>query len=923
MKTLLFSSAVLSIITLVASAANPPYENAVWREGDAYRWQTTDKAATATTNLAEAINNCLSQGGGDREVHVLTGGELSATIGIPGDVKLFGHTNVFTIAHGGYSFHARYASNFAIRDLKVVGARHMVFRITGCDNVVLKGIHIDGGFIGMRIDSHASRPLGHTSRNLVVTDCRFENLGSHGIETFGIDGIYVDRIVARNNGQCGVLFNGSRNGIVGTIDAYRCCYGGGYAGLRFANFNANFRVKSLRAIECGRGFFTTTDAKNIVVEEVYIRGCSGHAILIQHSDQVGVNSGTHDGFVINHYTSGNCWVLATDATGVSVPPPGGAGTITAVSTNDRVRIDWPAVAGASEYRVQRATAADGPFFSIASTEAESFVDRKAEAGKSYWYRVRGVNAAGPGEPSKAVQATLPVSVKPVVDLVAGLRRHHAFDGSLDDAKGGAPVAIAGAANYAPGQMGRALALDGTSTFATLPALVGAEYRDFTFAAWVRLESDANWQRIFDFGSDRDNYMILTWLAGGFNFQIRSKGQLDDIHAIAPAQTLNRWTHVAVTFTGNRATLYINGAALKNVMFRANPSHLDLAVNYLGKSRWEQDALLKGRLDDVRLYTRALVPGEVERLVQDSAPMSPYDLVAGGFGTHAKLFWSGVENAKSYTVKRAESDNGPFTAIATGLAATTYADTAVKTGKTYRYVVAAVNPNGESETSNISTAVIGEKTMHLTFDEKEGITAIDVTGNGWNATLVNGATFTAGRNGNALDLPDTAWQQATLPRGVVAGLRDFTIAFWTRVDTQATWARVFDFGTGTDNAMFFTSRADTGLPRFAIRTPDIEEQQIDGDREIPTNAWVHVAIVREGTTGRLYVDGRQAGTKPGMTLAPSDLGLTTQNFFGRSQWPDPIFNGAIDDFRIYAKPLGSNEIAAIKEAGGTASGIDLR
>jgi hypothetical protein len=41
--------------------------------------------------------------------------------------------------------------------------------------------------------------------------------------------------------------------------------------------------------------------------------------------------------------------------------------------------------------------------------------------------------------------------------------------------------------------------------------------------------------------------------------------------------------------------------------------------------------------------------------------------------------------------------------------------------------------------------------------------------------------------------------------------------------------------------------------------------------------------------------------------PSDLGFTSCNYIGKSQWNDPYFDGLIDDFRIYNRALSASEI----------------
>ncbi len=61
------------------------------------------------------------------------------------------------------------------------------------------------------------------------------------------------------------------------------------------------------------------------------------------------------------------------------------------------------------------------------------------------------------------------------------------------------------------------------------------------------------------------------------------------------------------------------------------------------------------------------------------------------------------------------------------------------------------------------------------------------------------------------------------------------------------------------------------------------------------------------TMRLYVDGWLAASGPTTDL-PADMGVTTQNWLGRSLWTaDPYFMGLLDEFRIYNRALSDNEV----------------
>jgi Concanavalin A-like lectin/glucanases superfamily len=306
------------------------------------------------------------------------------------------------------------------------------------------------------------------------------------------------------------------------------------------------------------------------------------------------------------------------------------------------------VTGATNYLLQRATISGRPYRTIAYLETTSFVDRNAVANTTYYYVVKAVNGAGPGDASP--QASAAASATPVVDLNSGLQRHYRFDGSGADSRRGPSVSIAGTATYTPGLLKQALVFDGSTNFATLQSLSGQDFREFTAATWIWRSSDANWQRIFDFGSGTANYMMLTFVNGVLRFEICRNSSTQAFETAAPP--MDRWAHVAVTFVGNWATLYINGAVRITVLFSNNPTHLNLAQNYLGKSQFP-DLLFKGRLDDFRLYNQGLSAAEVSALAAASLRPDRRRVRKAG-----QLNWTGVVNASTYNVKRATSAEGP-------------------------------------------------------------------------------------------------------------------------------------------------------------------------------------------------------------------------------------------------------------------------
>lgn len=293
--------------------------------------------------------------------------------------------------------------------------------------------------------------------------------------------------------------------------------------------------------------------------------------------------------------------------------------------------------------------------------------------------------------------------------------------------------------------------------------------------------------------------------------------------------------------------------------------------------------------------------------------APSGLSAQWSGGKMVLSWWGSAHASSYNVKRGTRSGGPYTTIATGISdLLTYSDAAMTNG-THFYVVTAQSAVGESAPCPEVRAVAGTLIhTRLSMNEEAGTTAADASGNGHTGTVAGGAAWVAGRTGNALAL-DGVDDYVSLPPNVVADLADFTIAAWVFWDSSRTWARVFDFGSGTGHYMMLTPRSGGGVVRFGITVNHgIGEQGISGTAPLPTGQWVHVAVTLSGATGNLYVNGVLVGTNTNLSHAPFRLGPTNQNWIGRSQFDsDPFFNGKIDDFRIYRGALSDAEVLSLK------------
>jgi autotransporter-associated beta strand protein len=181
---------------------------------------------------------------------------------------------------------------------------------------------------------------------------------------------------------------------------------------------------------------------------------------------------------------------------------------------------------------------------------------------------------------------------------------------------------------------QAIVLDGQSGYVQLPANI-AHGSGFTFAGWINWNGGANWQRIFDFGNDTSHYLFLTPSSGSgtLRFAINNGGGEQTVETGALAS--GSWQHVAVTLSGNTATLYLNGVQVASSSgFSIAPSAFDPIKNYLGKSQFSADPLFNGMMDAVTIKDYAMSAGQIALLQTNVPPQFATNLLIRSGGTEA-------------------------------------------------------------------------------------------------------------------------------------------------------------------------------------------------------------------------------------------------------------------------------------------------
>ncbi len=240
----------------------------------------------------------------------------------------------------------------------------------------------------------------------------------------------------------------------------------------------------------------------------------------------------------------------------------------------------------------------------------------------------------------------------------------------------------------------------------------------------------------------------------------------------------------------------------------------------------------------------------------------------------------------------------------------YIDNTTQPATTYYYKVRTrdLSLNRSEDSEIVSAVATGEPGLIAQY-LFEG-TLEDTTPNGNHAAALNDPSYsTSAKKQGSQGLTLSSGQYLALP-ATIANSDELTICAWVRWNggSNQQWSRIFDFGLDTDHYFFITPQCGNG-PRFAIKGGDTE-RNISLGTTFPSNRWTHIAVTFSDEAIRVYINGTQKGSSTTFTTRPRDF-KPIFNYVGRSQFrDDPMFNGYIDDLRIYNTALSAETISSI-------------
>ncbi len=148
---------------------------------------------------------------------------------------------------------------------------------------------------------------------------------------------------------------------------------------------------------------------------------------------------------------------------------------------------------------------------------------------------------------------------------------------------------------------------------------------------------------------------------------------------------------------------------------------------------------------------------------------------------------------------------------------------------------------------------------------------------------------------------------------------YAIAFWMKVDNTENTQTVFHVGTGSapaPNTWVKIRAANTGQPASFISSQEDQTAFVhDKAGLLFDGEWHHVVAQRTPSEMQLFIDCTLAGTDERTQISVLSNGSFTFGALAGFTSPETyseFFQGALDEIRVYDRPLTTSEIAQLSE-----------
>lgn len=496
---------------------------------------------------------------------------------------------------------------------------------------------------------------------------------------------------------------------------------------------------------------------------------------------------------------------------------------------------------------------------------------------------------------------------------AGLISWWRCENNANDAIGTNHGTLTNGATFGPGRVGQAFAFDGSNDYVTIPDTASLRPTSLTLEGWFSFSSTGGNQVLFTKPVGTFYNSFLIWLKNG-----TLEGDVGDGAGggngvgVPFTPVAGRWYHVAFTFDINaqRAALYLDGALIGTtvmsgtIVYDTHPVLLGADIDFGSAT-----GFFNGRIDEAAIYNRALGAAEIAAIYNAGSAgktiAAPYFNVASTLPEAVKL------SPYSQTVTTSRG-TAPITLSLVGGALPPGITLDAGSGLLSGTPTAAGNFTFALRATDAGS-LVSDQTFTLRVlplvPPPAGIVgwwraqndAQDAIGTN-HGTLTNGATFAAGKVGNAFSL-DGVDDVITVP-AINVGSK-FSVEFWLFPTRSTGYEHLVSNSGGSANYgdLYFRDNHIEYWQGTVLRCSSATST-------IPLFAWSHIALTYEAGAARLFINGVQAGG----SVIHSETFNNPLAFGYTNSASNNRFKGLLDEISLYNRALAESEIAAIYSAG---------
>ncbi|KAK7424509.1 hypothetical protein QQX98_000474 [Neonectria punicea] len=296
-------TAVLALVSAVNAQCGSGTPHArVTGSGSSFTSTRGSSTVYTGSDYRAAIQAAVDSITSGQRVSVIASGSIGANTITIGSGKIFegcGTINVGTRSGHG-AIESLGTTGVQIPYLTMTGNPYFGLRFYGTRDLTLGRITMNlSGGLGIRFDRDQA-----ANSNVKMDVISVTGAGSHAVETWNIDGLTINQVIARNVGESGLLLQKTTNARVGLVDGNNVGAGTGYATLRMANnngqnpngnYNTNVYVDKVVSRGGGRGVFCVSQSGAAVITTVDLANNGGNAVLIENCYNLSIRGGTVNG----------------------------------------------------------------------------------------------------------------------------------------------------------------------------------------------------------------------------------------------------------------------------------------------------------------------------------------------------------------------------------------------------------------------------------------------------------------------------------------------------------------------------------------------------------------------------------------------------------------------------------------------------